>query len=373
MIYDVDSSRTARRAFEGFGARYSSRIDLSIGKFFSARINNADDRLAREIYTALSEYCLRRGKRIRPLFLLIAYEGYAEGRGGMGRVIALSGALELMHSMLLIQDDIIDRSDVRRGGESLHVLMERQFGDRSSSARIGADIALVAADMLFAGAVEIIGISKIKPSVKDEFLKLFGRTYESTARGQILDSLHTRAMRLGEEHDAGRISLMKTAWYTVCYPLLMGYACAGGGREAEKKRITEFALPLGLAFQIRDDLLGVFGDGEDIGKSVDSDLAEGKLTLLVSETLARLKGRQRRSFLRIFNREGKSARDLSLLRGFIVKSGGLEAAGRRHEELIAESIERLEALGISRSARLLLRGAAEAIREVRLSGSLVRG
>lgn len=368
MTREPDLGRAARRAFEGFAASYSPRVDRSIGKFFSRRIESADDELARELYQALSEYCLRRGKRIRPLFLIMAHKGYARTGGGAEWVIALSGALELMHSMLLIQDDIIDRSEVRRGGESLHLIMQRRYGGRSASDRIGSDIALVAADMLFACAVEIIGNSRMESRVKDEFLKLFGRTYESTARGQILDSLHTRAMRLGEASDPGRISLMKTAWYTVCYPLLMGYACAGGGKESEKKRITEFALPLGLAFQIRDDLLGVFGDREDTGKSADSDLIEGKLTLLVSETLARLEGAGRRRFIRVFNREVKSSGDLSLLRRLIAESGGLEATRRRHEALVAESIERLDALSVSRSARLLLRGAAEAIREVRLSG-----
>jgi geranylgeranyl diphosphate synthase type I len=195
------------------------------------------------------------------MLLLLCYDGDRKGKEAMKELVKLAASLEMMHSFMLIQDDIIDRSETRRGERALHIITSERYCGRTYNANVGVDVAMIMADVLFSNALELVSNADICNRARNRFLSIFAGTYEMTAWGQILDRLNTCTRNIMvQENIPMQISTLKTAYYTMFYPLLMGHVLAGPGDEREKEAIRNFALPLGLAFQLRDDILGVFGD-----------------------------------------------------------------------------------------------------------------
>jgi geranylgeranyl diphosphate synthase, type I len=360
----MSKSASPADRFSTFGAEYIPRIDEFLKDFFNGKMAGAELPEIREMYSFLAEYCSREGKRVRPLVMLISFFGYGGGRDSED-IIRIAAVLEMMHSFLLIQDDIIDRSELRRGNKALHVLCGERYGRDSHNPGIGGHLALILADVLFSGAIGIIARSGISPAAKDRFMKIFADTYEITSWGQILDILNSGSRKIASPGDTAlRIATMKTAYYTVFYPMLMGHALAGRDSNVEQELIGEFSLPLGLAFQIRDDILGTFGNEETTGKPSDLDIAEGKITLLVDGAIERLDGREREKFIALFTRKNKEKKDIAKIRTIIDESGSLEAARRRHRELVDQSRKGLARLNIENDCRLLLDGLVGLIEKI---------
>ncbi|HPS59589.1 MAG TPA: polyprenyl synthetase family protein [Spirochaetota bacterium] len=355
----------SRDIFRHFSAEYVPQIDGLITGLFEQKIAASDAMFMEEMYAAISEFCLRDGKRIRPLLLINSFNGYKRGFGGRAGIINLATAVELMHSFLLVQDDIIDRSELRRGKKSLHILMNDMYGNLSLNPAIGTDIASVLADVIFSCAVELISGADVRAAYKNRFLRVFSKTYEMTAWGQILDSLCTMPSSIDPQSDAPmRISLMKTAYYTMVYPMIMGYVLSGGRNEREKKRIENFGIPLGVAFQVRDDLLGVFGVEGDTGKPNDSDIKEGKFTLLVQNAVTNLSGNERSKFTECFLKAEKSHQDVEYIRQMIIDSGAMNDTISRHKELIDEAKLKLEELALTGRSRDVLCGVIESVEDI---------
>lgn len=352
-----------KNPFAAFSDRHVPLIDRVIKKHFDGKVR-ASRGLLRAINADLGEYCLRDGKRVRPLLLLLGYRGYCREGARPGEMAKLAASLELMHSFLLIQDDIIDRSDLRRGKKTLHVTAGGKFSSYTHNSRVGSDVALVMADMLMTGSLEIIAGANIDSKIKDRFLRIFAETYERTAYGQILDILYSRPRKFDNPSIPWEIGVTKTAYYTMVFPLLMGHLLAGGTGKKEEKRIRDFALPLGLAFQVRDDILGVFGRDERTGKPSSSDLREGKLTFLASDTLEKLTGPRRRRFMKLLGAAEKSPADIKEMRRFMLEAG---APARSYEMLVglaAESRERIPRLGMGAAAQRALGGLVDMVGEI---------
>lgn len=351
--------------YNSFTEKYSVIIDSYISDFYREKIESSESDYTKELYAVIQEYCLRDGKRIRPMLLTNSYLGYRKGFKKTNEIIKFGAAVELMHSFLLIQDDIIDKSKTRRGGEAMHLLLQKKYALVTGINTIGADVAIVLADVIFSNVIEIISRADVKLVDKNRFLSVFSRTYEKTAWGQVLDSLSSMPKRVDIESNIPlRISLMKTAFYTIAYPMIMGYVLAGENKKSEMKSIEEFTLPLGIAFQIRDDMLGVFGVEKDTGKSVDTDIHEGKFTLLIQNTLQRLSEKEQDEFLNTLLSADKSNSSVSYIRKTILECGAVDDTLSRHIELIEEAQEKLDKLRLNEKSRNVLRGVIEVVSNV---------
>ncbi|HNW30832.1 MAG TPA: polyprenyl synthetase family protein [Spirochaetota bacterium] len=357
----MKQSTTPISRFREFSKQYIPLIDSSMEEFFKNKIRDAEIPEIRDMYAYLSEYCLRDGKRVRPLVLLASCCGYGSA-WNREDIVRMASVLEMIHSFLLIQDDIIDRSPLRRGGRSLHLVCGDCFSKRSHNESIGSDIALILGDVLFANAIEIMADTGVSHRLKNRFMKLVASTLEITAWGQTLDILHSASRTIDSPREtATRIAMMKTAYYTIYYPMLMGYALAGKDSPKEKERIRAFALPLGQAFQIRDDILGVFGKEDATGKSADSDIMEGKITLLVSGAIESLRGKDLDLFLSLFTKKNKQKRDIAAIRKLIQRSGSLDSAKERHWEFVEQSRWRLADLAVSSEYHDILHGLVDLV------------
>ena len=357
--------KSSRDIFREFSHEHIPLIDKFIADYFDAKADDAALPFMKEMYADIKEYCLRDGKRIRPLLLINGYNGYKKGFRKTSEIVKLGAAVEIMHSFLLVQDDIIDRAEMRRGGEALHILLGKRYSSVTTNPLIGTDIASVLADVMFSSAIDIICGAELRDRVKVSYMDVFSRTYEKTAWGQILDSLNTMPAAIDSKSDAPMmISLMKTAWYTMVYPITMGYVLSGGAGRKELKAIEEFGVPLGVAFQVRDDILGVFGIESDTGKPNDSDIHEGKFTLLVHNTMQKLDENELDKFKAVLLSQSKSEADVDYIRGTIKESGALDETIHSHRNLIAEAEDKLDELRIKSYNRELLRGVVESVGDI---------
>ena len=357
--------REEKFLFKNFSELYTPQINFFIKIFFEQKRELAEEDFMKKMSEDLKNYLLRPGKRIRPLLLIISFLGYQSGPKKIKEIIKLASVLEIMHAFLLIQDDIIDKAKERRGEKSFHILMQEKYQYLNFNNNLGKDLGLVLSDVLFANALEIINSAKIDLKIKQNFLKIFSVTYEKTAWGQVLDILNSSPRQISLKQEVSKqISLLKTSHYTIFYPLLMGYILSGKKNKSEQEKIKNFSLPLGLAFQIRDDILGVFGDRQKTGKSKDSDLQEGKVTLLIEETLKHLKGKEKNLFFKILIQKNKKKGELKYLKELIVSSQALKKSKEKHQALLQEADQHLDGLRISLAAKKVLRGLLEIVSEM---------
>ncbi|MTV25195.1 polyprenyl synthetase family protein [Nitriliruptoraceae bacterium ZYF776] len=232
------------------------------------------------------------GKRVRPTLLLL---GYAAG-GGTDRsaVLGPALALELLHTCALLHDDVIDRAPTRRGRPTVHHAVAATHRDRGwagDALGYGEAVAILLGDLAFVQADELFLEAGVAPDALLAGFRRFTVLREEVMAGQYLD-LHAATARLTDRDLALAIATLKSGRYSVRRPLEIGASLAGAG-PALVDGLGRVGEPLGVAFQLRDDLLGVFGDEVTTGKSVAGDLAEGKRTLLVAEAVARLSAAER--------------------------------------------------------------------------------
>jgi geranylgeranyl diphosphate synthase type I len=297
---------------------------------------------------SLRELVLAGGKRLRPAFCHWAYVG-AGGDSHDPVVIDAGAALELLHTFALIHDDVMDGSDQRRGLPAVHrqfiAVHERErwrgearrFGE-GASVLIG-DFAFVYADVLFESAP-----APARP--------VFDELRVELCVGQYLD-LHGTA---GASHDrvrARRIQRYKSGKYTVERPLHLGAALAGRLEELAAP-LSAFGLPLGEAFQLRDDLLGVFGDSSITGKPVGDDLREGKLTPLVAAAAARVSGPSA-SLLDRLGAPDLTPDDIRALQTLLVDCGAVAEVEAAIDQLVDEALTALAILPLQARASQELR------------------
>ena len=229
------------------------------------------------------------GKRFRAAFCFWGHAivaGAAEGDDAVA-VRRAAAALELLHASALVHDDLMDASDTRRGRPATHRGFEaehRTAGWRGDPEQYGAAAAILLGDLLLAWSDELLRRSGSGVEATAAALDVFDLCRSEVIAGQFLD-VSVQARGHADVDAAMTVLRYKSAKYSIERPLHVGAALAGAD-EATLELLTRFGLPLGEAFQLRDDLLGVFGDPETTGKPAGDDLVEGKRTVLIAHALA---------------------------------------------------------------------------------------
>ncbi|HEY4120858.1 MAG TPA: polyprenyl synthetase family protein, partial [Byssovorax sp.] len=259
-------------------------------------------------------------------------------------------ALELLQSYLLMQDDWMDGDLLRRGGPSAHAALAKVHGD----VKLGEASAVLASDLTWGLAVGCLSGCKAPLPRKIEALDVFLRVHRDVVFGQQLDLL-------GRAEDVEAMHTLKTGSYTVKGPLAIGAALAGASAET-RRALDRFAAPVGVAFQLRDDLLGTFGDTAATGKPVGNDLLAGKRTAILAESDARLDRAQRRAVDAVLGKKQAPEADVREATRALEACGARAAVEARLEALISQAEGRAAALPIAAGARVLLGGAAAALR-----------
>lgn len=317
-----------------------------------------------EVADELRAFVLGGGKRLRPLFVLAGHR--AAGGSDPEVVMGAALAVELLHTCALLHDDVIDSAVTRRGRPSAHVHFARRHreeGWHGSDEGYGRAVAILLGDLAFAHADSLLRTCRVAPARLLEGWDVFTTLREEVTAGQYLDLYAAHSGRTDTEL-ALTVASYKAGRYTVARPLQLGATLAGAG-SVLVEGLLRFGLPLGQAFQLRDDVLGAFGTEQDTGKPVAGDLAEGKRTLLVAETAQRLEGERRARFERLVATGARASRDVRVVQAFMRDSGGLAATERRIEELARQAREVLGTLDISADAARLLENLARGLTDRR--------
>jgi geranylgeranyl diphosphate synthase type I len=323
------------------GARVESRILTFLDEEL-LRWKQVDPDLEDPL-TSLRELVLAGGKRLRPAFCHWAFVG-AGGDPDDARVVDAGAALELLHTFALVHDDIMDGSDRRRGLPAVHrqfiAAHDRRHG-QGEARRYGEGVAILVGDFAFVYADVLMA------DMGDAARQVYDELRIELCVGQYLDLVGTA----GDGYDpvqAGRIGRYKSGTYTVERPLHLGAAMAGRSDELAGA-FSAFGLPLGAAFQLRDDLLGVFGDASVTGKPVGDDLREGKLTPLTAAAHARAIGADAELLTRI-GAVDLADDEVRALQDLLVRVGANDEIEARIEMLVAEALTALDAAPITDEA-----------------------
>jgi geranylgeranyl diphosphate synthase type I len=262
-------------------------VQEHLAGFLSARLAQVPDPgLDRVLLEPVVDLLLRNGKRLRPAFCFWGWRG--AGGADCDEVLAAATSLELLHGCALIHDDVMDGSVLRRGSLAVHSELAAQHeakGWRGRGDHFGVAGAVVAGDLCLVWADEMLRASGLPPESLTRAWPVFDAMRAETIRGQYLD-LITQAEGALRVEDAIDVARAKTAASTTAGPLRFGATLAGADEDL-LVAYADYALPLGVAFQLRDDLLGAFGDPGATGKPSGDDLRDGKCTLLLAETRRR--------------------------------------------------------------------------------------
>ena len=277
------------------------------------------------------------GKRLRPAFCYWGWRG-AGGDSGGDRAARVAAALELFQAAALLHDDVMDRSDTRRGRAAMHrafTAMHRARGWAGDGEQFGNAAAILAGDLCLSWSDEVLS-GAVQASELDDVQRrrvtgVFDRMRTQLMAGQYLDVL-AQASGAGPSgadpvEAARRVIRFKSAKYTVEHPLLLGGTLAGA-QPALLATYSAYGLPLGEAFQLRDDVLGVFGDPAQTGKPAGDDLREGKRTVLVALARARADATQGRLLADALGRADLDDDGVAAVRDVIARSGALEETER---------------------------------------------
>jgi geranylgeranyl diphosphate synthase, type I len=234
----------------------------------------------------LAKSAVAGGKRLRPAFAFWGWRAAGGSATDTDAITTAAAAIELVHASALVHDDVIDDSATRRGRDSAQRQFAALITGRPSSAgsaqadQFGSSAAILLGDLLLSWSDELLGRSAFKPKVIARGRLYFDQLRSEVVAGQYLDVLG-QARGRNTAADAMRVVRYKSAKYTVERPLQFGAALARAG-EPLLAGLSSYGVPLGEAFQLRDDVLGVFGEPDVTGKSSSDDIREGKRTLLLA-------------------------------------------------------------------------------------------
>jgi geranylgeranyl diphosphate synthase type I len=345
---------------EGLRARVDRALAALLDRELSALGFLGDD--AGPVTAALRRFVLGAGKRLRPAFVYWGYRGAGGAPDGPAADAAVVAAcsVELLHACAMVHDDVMDGSEVRRGRPAMHVgfaELHRRSGWRGDPAAFGEGAAVLMGNLAFTWADVALVEAGLTGDRLAAALRVFNRLRSELMGGQYLDLVEA-ARGWPDEAAVRRVLQYKSGKYTIERPLHLGHAIAGGP-PGLLAAYSAYGLPLGEAFQLRDDVLGVFGEPEVTGKPAGDDLREGKETYLVMAARRRA-GDADRQLLEGALGDGKLTEDrVGEVRRVIAGCGALDEAEARIAALLAEAKAAVAAAPVAEPARAALLALAD--------------
>lgn len=316
-------------------------IDSILVQFTKARSRALTDigSELQPVASAMSDFITDGGKRFRPIFAYLGYLG--TGAAPRPEILSACTALELVHVCALIHDDVMDGSDTRRNKPAIHKLFQSIHDDQSykgDSERFGLSSAILLGDLALVWADRLLVESGIS---REEFInaqEVFSDMRDELMAGQYLDVLEGALATTSVERSL-KVARFKSGKYSIERPLHFGAALAG--KPEFNETYSRFGLPLGEAFQLRDDVLGVFGDPKITGKPAGDDIREGKRTVLIAITMENADQAQRKTMTSALGNSQISDADMARVQEIIVKTGALDEVEKLITDLTEESISAL--------------------------------
>ncbi|MEV4416750.1 polyprenyl synthetase family protein [Catellatospora sp. NPDC049609] len=343
----------------------AARIDAELAGFVDGQRLLWPDPELRPMLDSLRRFILSGGKRLRPAFCYWAWRGTADPAelADDQRAVTAGAALELFHCFALIHDDIIDAGSRRRGAPSLHeefATAHAGQGWRGDSRAFGRNTALLCGDLCAMWAEELLAGCPAEPARLARARRMFAVMRTEAVAGEYLEVVAQAMADFGPAAPAraARVVQLKTGRYSVVRPLQIG-AILAGAPERVLDGLAAYGEPLGEAFQLRDDILGVFGDPARTGKSTLDDLRQGKPTPLLAEAYARADVRSRAVLSALVGDPHLDEAGADRVREVVGACGALAAVEERIAAARAEALRALDFLDLAGDSRRALAGLAE--------------
>lgn len=304
---------------------YAAKVEAEINKHFDQILSEAPQ-IAPEAVEALEilkEYTLRKAKRLRAALFYYTY--LMMGGTDKQEALRTSMFIELIQSYLLIHDDVMDQDALRRGKPTVHFIYKDIHAKRNyagDSLHFGEAQAINLGDVSCHLALSIITEANFDSDKKIKALEKLNKQISTVGYGQILD-VFGAAQSVINEADVMRIHHYKTATYTYETPITVG-ALLMGASDGDLDILSHYAIPAGIAFQIQDDILGMFGDEDKLGKANDSDLREGKHTLLIVKALEKATPEQKKIIEDALGNKDLTDEMAEAVRKVVIETGSLE-------------------------------------------------
>ena len=348
----------------GMLKKYQGEVNILLKEYFKQEITIAQetDPIAVDAIKSIRQFVLAGGKRLRPTLLYYAY--LAAGGHKKKSIKQASLAIELIHVFLLIHDDIMDNDDKRHGVDTIHKKYEkiarRTFSSKDNE-HFGRSVAIVIGDLCYTMANKVLFNADFSPTTILKALDRLQNTVYDVIPGQIRD------VKLGfkgsaTEKEILKVQEAKTAHYTFNAPIELGYILAKNTNNTDLSSFKKYSLAMGKAFQIRDDILGIFGDEKTLGKPVGSDIIEGKQTLLVNYALKNGNKQEKDFIQKILGKSKITAKELQQFQRVIVNTGALKHSREKGNQMIKRAITVLDDISFAnKKSTIFFRGIAEYI------------
>ena len=325
-------------------------VDELLAGFVQERLSELDalDPGLRAVGAEVANLVAAGGKHLRPAFV---YWGFrAAGAAHDPAVFAPAAAVQLLHTFALLHDDVMDRSPERRGRPSAYASLARMHAEEGlggDAEWFGIGAAILAGDLAFVWADQLLDGAAFPADVLNRARQVFTTLRVEVMAGQYLD-LRLAGLRTATQEHALHVALLKSGRYTVTRPLQVGAAIAGADAGVNES-LGRYGDAVGVAFQLRDDVLGLFGDPESTGKGDLDDLREGKRTVLMLKTLQLVGPTERAELQRVLGNRELTDGDADRARQIVIDSGALDEV----EKLIANHREAADAAlnGVGDQAR----------------------
>jgi len=315
---------------------YQNKIDKELDKFFvSLQKKYCHLNYATMIIKSMEDFSMRGGKRLRPILMI---QGYNLFKPENFEIIKVSISIEMIHNFLLVHDDVMDRDLLRRGSLTINKLYSnyfKSFFNDKLTTHLGNSTAITIGNIFFTLGNAIISNSSFPEKNKCKALNIISEIITHVGLGQALDVMYSLRTDITEEEILIMYNL-KTAAYSFTCPLVLGATLAGANKSSIKK-IESFAKPLGLAFQIKDDLLDLYSKESKLGKTVGSDFRESKRTLLLTAMLKKSNPKEKQIILKSLGKNNLNKRIIERLKRIGIKTGAFDYCNSLSDRLIKEA------------------------------------
>lgn len=341
-------------------AEFKKKVDPEIRKYFDAAIEETE-KIDRNVAGSLKQakkIIMAGGKRARAAFM---YYGYlAAGGKDLEKILKTSISIELIHLFLLIHDDIIDKDNKRHGVATLHNYYSqkgKRFLRNNDPEHFGASMAIIIGDTISTLGSQVIFESGFSPELIVRALNKLQKIVSMTVIGESED-IHIEKKKQASVREILKMYEYKTAKYTIEGPLHLG-AILAGAEDKLLKTFSAYSIPVGIAFQIQDDILGIFGDEKKLGKPVGSDIRQGKYTILVAKAVEKASAKQRNIIKNILGKSDLTKNELEMFRNIVIETGALDYAKNMAVKLANQGKRAIEKEKINPEAKEFLTGIAE--------------
>ena len=323
---------------------YKPKIDEEIAIFFGKRINAVENDFLADYYTELKDYFLSGGKRVRPLLCIATYNAFSETHDET--IVFPSISVELLHNASLIHDDIIDKDDFRRGKPAFHYRFRKYHESyqlkKMEAHDFGTNIGILGGDSTFFLGLDPLLQNQFPIELNQKTVTLYQSVFHELVNGVLIEVDMVNKKKLSIDNYIQMIALKTGA--LIEKSMLIGATYAQVEDVKILNLISEYAINLGLIFQIIDDILGTFGDASVTGKPTDGDIREGKKTCLLIDAMNNLEHTDKSRLVSLIEQTEMSDNDVNEVKELFIKAGVVNSAKNLAEKYYIEAKNAIDEL-----------------------------